>query len=86
MATNNKIQIEIEVSGERALSTLNLTDENLRNLAGTVKQGEKASQDFRIDSFPSSVSGTSCVGLSYPNKPPQPSTRPYLRLYRCFLF
>lgn len=44
--SDNRIQIEIQVNGERALATLNLTDENLKNLAGSFNQGKREALDF----------------------------------------
>lgn len=46
MASDNKIQIEIEVNGERALATLNLTEENIKNLGASFNQAKRSTTDF----------------------------------------
>ena len=46
MATNNKIQIEIEVSGRKALATLNLTEENIKNLGASFNDAKRSTTDF----------------------------------------
>ena len=46
MATNNKIQIEIEVSGRKALATLNFTEDNIKNLGASFNEARSSAADF----------------------------------------
>lgn len=53
MASENKIQIEIEVNGERALATLNLTEENIKNLGASFNEAKRNSGSFSRDAVTS---------------------------------
>lgn len=46
MASDNKIQIEIEINGERALATIGLTEENIKNLGASFNKAKRSTSDF----------------------------------------
>ncbi len=49
MGSDNKIQIEIEVNGQKALATIGLTEDNIRKLGASFNDAKRQTGDFSRD-------------------------------------